>query len=159
MVFPGGFTGFFGRKDAWVPEVDSRRFKAVCFAAARELKGCVQGFVFPNVTPNFLRANLEWDHGSQRISVLCNRHHWIVGFCKPSESCELEYVDCSELAEVLGRLSDWQILTKAELDSVVDEKVLASMDAVDRREIERARCKGSLTPARTVGDVLYHYWD
>jgi hypothetical protein len=161
MIFPPGFTGFFGKKDESVSvcQVDSGRFKAVCFAAARELSGLVQGFVFPDVTPNFLRAKLQWDHGSQRISLLCNRQFWIVGFCKPSESCALEYVDCPELAEVLRRLSDWQILTKAELDSVVDERAIASMNATDRQVIERARRRGSFRPARTDGDLLYHYWD
>lgn len=159
MIFPRGFTGIFDAESRPVPEVDRGKFKAVCFAAARELDGRVLGFSFADVTPNFHRATVEWGHGSQRVSVLCNRHYWIIDFCEPSETFPLDYLDAPELTEVLRSLSDWQILTKAELEIVVDDSALALMDFADRRVIEMARRKSWFTPARTVGDVLFHCWD
>jgi hypothetical protein len=107
LNFPPGFTGFYNAGDQWAPpQVDPAQFKTICYRAARELKGCVQDIDFPEIVPNFLRADLEWSHGSERVAVLCNRQYWIVGFCKPPDSCELEYIDCPVLAEILCRLTD-----------------------------------------------------
>lgn len=161
MIFPRGFTGHFDSKSEIVSPIDLAGFKSVCFAAARQLGGKVVGLEVANVTPNFHCATLEWGQASRQVSVLCNRHYWIVGLSKPRlpGECITEYVDAPELASVLCQLSDWLVVAKTELEAAVSEEMLRSMHPDDRQAIESARRQGWFTPAGTVGDVLFHHWD
>src|SRR4051794_36291309 len=113
MLFPKGFTGF----GSGLSEINVAEFRTVCFEAARELSGKLFNVEIANVTPNFHLATIRWGYDLQTVSILCNRRYWIVGFCQPLErnSCIIHYVDAPELTEVLKRISEWTLLTKAEL--------------------------------------------
>jgi hypothetical protein len=158
VMFPAGFTGFLGESDS-APAVDRSLFKTVCHAAARELRGVVVEFVFADVTPNYHRATLQWAHGAKTVSILCNRQFWIVGFRTPADAVTQEYVDCPELAEVLQNFSSWQILSRATLNAYLDDVAIQAMAPQDRQAVEKARAKGWITPAWSVGDVLFNGWD
>lgn len=159
MEFSDGFTGFFGSAQSPLPSVDPAVFKSMCFAAARALGGHIVDFEFAGVTPNFHCATIEWGYATARVSVLCNRQCYTVGFCRPHDGYDIEYLDSPELANALGRVCDWQILSKAELETVVDESILSQMSEFDRNVIETARHKRWFGANRTVGDVMFHYWD
>lgn len=159
MIFPAGFTGFRDASEAPIPSIDIADFKCVCFAVARILGGNVLAFDLANVTPNFHCATIEWGHEPKQASILCNRHYAIAGFCKPRSDCAIEYIDSVDLASALTQVCDWQVLTKEDLETVVDKAALKSMSPADRQAIETARRKGWFSPARTVGDVLFHFWD
>ena len=159
MNFPAGFVGFVPPAH---PTVGVGIFKTICYAAARELGGKVLSFEFANITPNYHCASLEWGYDAQEVRILCNRWYWIVGFAKPKKQIGdifPEYIDSAELANVLRLLSDgWVILSKAELEAVVDESALASMDEEDREWIEKGRRKGWwFGPDRTVGDFIFNH--
>jgi hypothetical protein len=161
MQFPEGFTGFFKKGVVEHPTFDPVIFKSICFTAARQLGSSVLGIEYAKETPNFHCATLKWGCDSNQVSLLCNRHFWIVGFSKPrtSGSCINEYVDAPKLAEVLGQMCNWQILSKQYLNTPLDEALLSTMSPFDREVIETANRKGYLTPSRTIGDVMFHYWD
>jgi hypothetical protein len=163
MIFPDGFTGFRGPKELPHPAIDLSIFKSVCHAAARILNGKVAGFEFADITPNFHRAGLEWGYEPSRVDVICNRGFYIVAFCRPRRGPSIvnEYVDAPDLAAALARVSDWQILSKAEVESVVDDAAVKSMSEADRWVVESARRKSWFWfgPTRTVGDLLFHWSD
>jgi hypothetical protein len=160
MIFPDGFTGFGDGRNL-LPAIDLRVFKSVCHAAARILGGKVISFEFAEVTPNFHRALIEWGYESKRVSVLCNRAHYLVAFCEPKlpHTCVNEYVDAPVLAAAFSQVSDWKIFSKAQLETVVDEEMVQSMSESDRKTIERSRRKGWFGPTRTVGDFFFHCSD
>lgn len=161
MIFPDGFAGFRRWEELPFPSIDLGVFKSVCYAAARVLGGKVVNFEFANVTPNFHRALIEWGYEPKRVSVLCNRAHYLVALCepKPPHSCANEYLDAPELAAAFSQVSDWKIFSKAELEAVVDDEMVQSMSEPDRRTVERAHRKGWFGPSRTVGDLIFHYSD
>jgi hypothetical protein len=161
MLFPEGFTGFHQKGTVIHPTFDPIVFKTVCFAAARQLGGRVIVMEYAKETPNFHCATLAWGHDSNQVTLLCNRLFWIVGFCKPRAPgcCANEYVDAPKFAEVIGRMCDWRILSKQDLEAVIDDTMLSAMSVFDREVIETANRKGYFTPSRTIGDVLFHYWD
>jgi hypothetical protein len=157
MVFPRGFTGF----GSDLPQIDVSGFKASCFELGRRLDGDIAEFKSAELTPNFHFATIRWDHGRKTASVLCNRQYWMVGFCEAMQpnSCRLQYIDVPQLAEVLRRISDWTLISKAELESPLDAAALASMHETDRQTIDHARRKRWFSPANTVGDAVFNYWD
>jgi len=161
MTFPDGFAGFRRLEELPFPSIDLGVFEAVCYAAARVLAGRVVEFELANVTPNFHSALIEWGFEPKRASVLCNRAHYIVAFCQPKlrHSCVNEYIDAPELAAAFSQVSNWKILLKAELETVVGDAAVHSMSEPDRRMIEKARRKGWFGPTRTVGDLIFHYSD
>jgi hypothetical protein len=161
MGFPDGFTGFYRLGEAPHPSVDVRIFKSTCYAAARLLDGRVVEFSFAHVIPNFHSAIFEWGHEPHRVALLCNQAYYIVAFCKPwlPDCCLNEYVDAAELASALAQVSDWQVLSKAEVETVLDEAAIQSMSDMDRKVVDSARRKGWFGPTRTVGDFLFHYSD
>jgi hypothetical protein len=161
MDFPDGFTGFRRWEELPHPAIDLSVFKSVCYAAARALGGTVVSFEFAKVTPNFHGALIEWGYEPKRVSVLCNRAHYLVAFCepKPPHSCGNEYMDEPELAAAFAQVSDWRVITKTELETVVDDEMIRSMSEPDRQTVERARRKGWFGPCETVGDLIFHYFD
>jgi hypothetical protein len=156
---PPGFAGFWRQSDEMPPAIDLSVFKSICYTAARLLNGKLLQMEFANVTPNFHRALFEWGFDQKRLWLLCNRAYFLIAFRNPCTERVDEYEDSPELAEVLAKISDWRILSRAELETVVDDSALESMAEQDRRTIDRARRKNLGSPARTVGDVIFHYWD
>src|SRR5262245_55491785 len=113
MIFPDGFAGFRRAEELPFPAVDLAVFKSACYAAARFLGGRVVNYEFANVTTNFHRALFEWGYEPKRVSVLCNRAHYLIALCEPNPAqlCVNEYVDSPELAAALSQLRDWKILS------------------------------------------------
>lgn len=159
MRLPPGFTGFHSVDEASASTVDPAVLRSICYAVARILGGEISSFEVAEVTPNFHTATIVWGFGPTRVSLLCNRNVPLIALSKPRHGYELEWVDSVEFAEALGRVSDWQLLSKQQLETVVDEALLNVMDGVDRRTIETARRSRWFGPARTVGDVAFHFWD
>lgn len=160
MTLPPGFTGFHGpHLQTEAPFVDLSHFKTGCHAAARALDGRVAAFREAQITPSFHQAVLEWDHGNRTVVVLCNRHHWLVALSAPLAGCVITFIDEPVLQSELQRLTGWRVLSKAELETPLTEMMLATLAPGDRYAIETARRKKWFSPARTVGDVIFHFWD
>jgi len=157
MIFPRGFTGFGPN----LPEIDVSQFKAVCFELGRRLNGEITAFKAAEVTPNFHCATIRWDHRRKTASLLCNRQYWLVGFCEAMQpnSCQLQYTDAPQLAEVLRQICEWTLFSKAALESPLDEMILASMHETDRQIIQRTRRARRFSPANTIGDAVFNFWD
>jgi len=148
---PKGVTGF-NAPDGGVPV---KRFKAACYAAARQVAGRVHQVrtAYEWVTPNFHEALMTVGYRLEMVRVLCNAHYPIIGFATPAAfegDAHLKFIDCPELAEALS--AEFSIITRQDACASVAEELVAQLGDAELHEI------GYWQPQR-IGDVIFNYWD
>jgi hypothetical protein len=148
---PKGVTGF----DAPDGGVPVERFTTACQSAARRADGRLRlvRAAYEEVTPNFHDALMVLRDGNMIVRVLCNAHFPIVAFASPAsrdgDVC-LHFVDCAELAGVLG--DEFVILSAQDACADVSHAMVAQLG---KSELDQMRY---WNPQR-IGDVIFNYWD
>ncbi len=161
MHFPRGITGYWWVGEEPVPQIDVSEFRGLCYAVARELGGTVDDFRIAHVIPNFHSATLSWEYDAKTVDLLCNRQHWIIAFAKPRVETDwfLEFVDCPEITELIRSMWDRPVLSKAKLETPLNDDHLAEMAPTDREIIEDAQRRRWFGRRPTIGDVVFHFSD
>lgn len=155
MELRQGITGFSHIDDRPLPICDLKSFRNDCHDAARSVGGRVlrSGRRPDNIEANFAMAVIGLAAGP--IAILLNCHFPIIGFAIPPDnrdSSPLRFVDCEMLANVLNQTRGYEVVSRNELERVVEPCELRRLLPV---EIEQAEY---WKPQR-VGDVVFNFWD
>ncbi|MDL5375668.1 hypothetical protein ACNOIU_10415 [Exiguobacterium mexicanum] len=146
LILPECITGFsYG--DCPVPEFDNKSFQTVCFDYARRKGGTCNIILGDSVTPNYDQATITIRGRS--IYVLLSRVYPIIGISK-FEPFQYEYIDVPELTEMFP--DSYQIPSAAELNERFDVTLQPFLNKAERGEINYWQPK-------TIGNVIFHYWD
>ncbi|WP_214836426.1 hypothetical protein [Exiguobacterium sp. s36] len=146
LILPTCITGFsYG--DCPTPEFDDRKFKTVCFDYARQKGGTCSIILGDSVTPNYDQATITIQGRS--IYVLLSRVFPIIGISK-LEPFQYAFIDVPELTDLFS--DTYQIPTAAELNEQFDVTLQPLLTEAERNQIEYWEPK-------TIGNVIFHYWD
>ena len=152
MELRQGITGFRHVDDPPLPTCDLRIFRTHCHDAARFLGGRVQpcGPRRKISVTNFAEVVIELDDCP--IAVLLNHHYPVIGFAIPPSDTGLRFMDSDALAKTLNATSDYEVLSREELERIV---VPDEFQQLLPAEIEQANY---WRPCR-LGDVIFNFWD
>lgn len=150
MILPCGVTGFRRAQAVPLPSTDFAAFKAVCYEASRQVGGLVllAESCDGKVTPNFHRARVSFR--GKVVDVLCNAHYPLVAFAEPLDggSVTLTFLDVPELEGPLV----WRILKPVELHEPILAEALSLLSEAERAQVKSWK-------AKTIGDVVFNFWD
>lgn len=146
LILPTCITGFsYG--DCPAPGSDVSVFQTVCFDYARQKGGACCVILGDAVTPNYHQATITI-HG-RSIYVLLSRSYPVIGISK-FEPFQYEYIDVPELTDLFP--DSYQIPSAAELNERFDMTLQPFLNKAERGEINYWQPK-------TIGNVIFHYWD
>jgi hypothetical protein len=149
-----GISGFLIND---LPEVDSSQFKNLCYSLANITHGKLVSFEIPNVSQNFYKAELKLDDES--IFILLNSTYPIVAFAFSVEYFNIKFIDHphSNLIETFN--NEFTIATAYELVEhiVVDERTQTVLNKNHLNKSELSQI--FYWKPKTVGDVVFNFWD
>jgi hypothetical protein len=152
MRLPRGVTGF-GRVEAGAAPPDFAAFKPACHDAARRLRGTVLRTDSRDgrPTPNFHRVALSLPGGP--AEVICNARYPLAAAIRPLEagSTESTFLDVPGLAEALAE-HGFEVVPVADLNAPVRDEHLAGLASAERQQAR-------YWEPRTVGEVVFNFWD
>jgi hypothetical protein len=127
-------TGFRRVQAAPLPTSDFGAFKAVCYDASRRLGGLVllAESCDGKVTPNFHRVGVSFRG-------------------KPLEGGILTLAFL-EVPELEGPFVEWRVLKPGELYAPILPETLSLLSEAERAQVKSWK-------AKTVGEVIFNFWD
>lgn len=146
LILPECITGFFNG-DYPAPGSDQRSFEKICLDFATERGGTCFFILGDGVTPNYHQANIKI--GERTIYVLLSEIYPIIGISK-LEPFQYEYIDVPELTDLFP--APYQIPSAAELNERFDLTLQPFLNDAEREQIDYWEPK-------TIGNVIFHYWD
>lgn len=152
FVMARGTTGFRDYREPALPEVDVRRFRAACYAAARAAGGTVDAVRAPTYLGNFHTASITTACGP--FTMWCHGHYPWLAFvaAEPSAaSRSTVFMDPPEWADTFTDCG-FTVLRRALLDSP-----LTAVDTTALTGAEWAQIR-TWQPA-SVGETLFNRWD
>jgi hypothetical protein len=149
MILPPGITGF-----ASLSGTDFGQFKTACYVAARQLGGCVvscQGYE-GGVPRNFNRVTIKV--GEETVDILCNCEYPMVAASRLQDdgSTQITFMDVPGLAEAMRGVGPFRVLSAEELASPVNAETLQDLDPAEIEQVKYWK-------PRTVGEVVFNFWD
>ncbi|GGF90603.1 hypothetical protein [Paenibacillus abyssi] len=149
-----GVSGFFGEGS---PEVNSLHFKKLCYMLANYSKGKLLSFEEPHVSQNFYKAELGLEDGSTFILLNCS--YPFVAFASTVQYFDIEYVEDS-LSSVVDAFSNgFRVLSADALNQqlILDERThtLLNENSLNKEELNQI----FYWKPKTVGDVIFNFWD
>lgn len=159
-ILPRGITGFN------VPDghalADPRQFLADCWEVVAPRAGRVEDrpqVLAPRLV-SFLTRVLVLPAGFAPVTVLLNRYHPWLGFCRPlvPGECPLEFVDPGPVATAFAALGRYRVLSRPELERPVTEATCGQLGPAELRQLaywSHLAGRGRLR----VGDVVFNFWD
>lgn len=152
-----GITGIQGRKDPGPepPLTNLAAFRSHCHHAARVTGAKVMSIRDPydgGNPSNYAIARFEFSDGV--VAVFVNSVRPIIAFAKdPAEGqIGFEYIDCPILAEAFLASGEYTIATSDELNTPLLREMWKNLAPAEQKRVQYFR-------PRTVGDVLFNYWD
>ncbi len=154
MVLPQGIAGFRGKGDEAIPLSDLGALLSACYEAARKLGGKVMASEKPysRRTNNFAIVTME--ARGESFAIVLNAHYPIVAFTEPFSPLQLKvrFTDNGPIREALELNGGFQILSKADLESKIAPEATSSLAAGEIDKIRYWR-------PRTIGEVIFNFWD
>jgi hypothetical protein len=153
MELKCGVTGFEGREGPFAspPFSDWKTFHSHCYAAARIVCAKVHSIEDPfegGKVCNYLLARFDFSDCS--VTALLNRVYPILGFAK--FPAEVGFIDCPKLAEAFASLGDYTVASGEELNRPLLRELCKDLAPRELKQIQYFR-------PRTIGDVIFNYWD
>jgi hypothetical protein len=104
------------------------------------------------VTPNFHRAAVSFR--GKIVDVICNAHYPLVAFIEPLEggSMTLAFLDVPELEGPFVGAGSWRVLKPGELHAPILPETLSLLSEAERAQVKSWK-------AKTVGEVVFNFWD
>lgn len=152
-----GITGIHGWKDPTLepPLTNLKSFHAHCHHAARATGAKVLTSRDPyeaGIPSNYAMARIVFSNGV--VAVFVNSVRPIIAFATdPAEGqIAFEYIDCPKLAEAFLAFGEYTIATSDELKTPLLREMWKKLAPAEQKRVQYFR-------PRTVGEVLFNYWD
>lgn len=126
--------------------MDVPAFKRIAYEVAHHINAKVTGIFEPNVTPNFIAAEL--DLGDRHTYLLCSQaNDWALSREVQLGYCRLAFKDVPAIAEVLERDFGIRVQSKARLQGpFVKAEWMSDADI-------------RYWKPKTLGEALFNWWD
>ncbi|MZQ80814.1 hypothetical protein GQF01_01500 [Paenibacillus sp. 5J-6] len=154
MLLLNGITGF--NVDA-LPEVDSLQFKRLCYSLANYSNGKILSFEEPHASQNFYKTELNLHNES--IFILLNSSYPMVAFASSVQYFEIEFIDHT-LSNMVSVLNDrFRVLSAIETNQQLelDDRTNSLLTENSLNEAELSQIFH--WKPKTVGDVIFNFWD
>ncbi|MFF2483793.1 hypothetical protein [Paenibacillus sp. NPDC058071] len=154
MLLLDGVSGFLIND---LPEVDSLQFKKLCYSLASFSNGRLLSFENPHISQNFYRAELGLNEGT--LFILLNCSYPLIGFASSVEYVNIKFIDhsLSSVVEAFG--NGFRVASVSELNEilVLDERTftVVNKNSLNKSELNQIFC----WKPKTVGDVIFNFWD
>ncbi|KAB7707187.1 hypothetical protein F9802_09275 [Bacillus aerolatus] len=150
-----GITGFYNSGENPPPRNAGKLFKQMCFEAARSIEAEIIAFHKPQLNTNFFEAVL--DNGVKRIHVLMNAHYPLIAFAASVEFRQITFYDEPALS---GMFKGFYICETKELNQLLKIKSHPELSLLHDHDLNSAEMGQILHwQPRTVGEVVFNYWD
>ncbi|OPH51910.1 hypothetical protein BC351_34425 [Paenibacillus ferrarius] len=154
MLLLNGITGI--HVDA-LPEVDSLQFKRLCYSLANYSNGKILSFEEPHASQNFYKIELGLHNES--IFILLNCLYPFLAFASSVQYFKIEFIDHSLSNIVSGFNEGFRVLSAIETNQQfeLDERThnLLTENNLNEAEINEIL----YWKPKTVGDVIFNFWD
>ncbi|NQX68686.1 hypothetical protein HQN90_21405 [Paenibacillus alba] len=154
VLLLNGITGF--HVDT-LPEVDPLQFKRLSYSLANYSNGKILSFEEPHASQNFYKTELGLHN--ENIFILLNSSYPFVAFASSVQYLEIEFIDHS-LSNIVCVFNDeFRVLSAIETNQKLelDERTLTLF--IKNRLNEAELCQIFHWKPKTVGDVIFNFWD
>lgn len=153
-----------GISDSGGPDalVDGNQFKKVCYSTVTSLKGRVLSFHEPVVAQNYYYAQVSLPN-EKSLYILLNSIYPFIAFTSSPEPYNMRFVDHKQLRGTIIQLwgEVYTVLKPVELDEPLRLKeakgglVVLNENTLNKWDMYNIK----YWKPKTVGDVVFNYWD
>lgn len=148
IILPTGVTGFFDSQSGEPPLTDLSLFQKLCYSIAAESGGRVLAFESADVSTNFAYAQIKWN--GDELFVLLNEHSPYLAMADAIGFGGISFVDRVLLREAFSPY--YNVLETGELNTPIEPPMIQHLNRAERAQI-------SYWKPKTVGELVFHYWD
>lgn len=147
-----GITGFWMAGQTPPPEVSKASVLAAVELVTRMTGWKLVGNSWSAESSNYHQFHIA--RKTKQLKLLFNAYYPLVAFSVPLQECrmDIEFVDCSDLADVFRRLTDFQPMSKVELTTPVKSTDLKDLNKAELEQFNYWKPK-------TVGELVFNFWD
>ena len=153
MILLNGVSGFNGPD----PVTDGEYFKKICYSLIHRLNGDVLSFREPKVARHYYEVKVKVFE--EDLSILLNYVYPFVAFASSVDYCYIKFVD-NEL--LLNEFSPYyRVLRSNELNEpLVIKENKGRIIVENNNELNDAELTNiKYWKSKTVGDIVFNYWD
>lgn len=159
MLLLDGVTGSYKVEgDDRKPAVDAYEFKKLCYTIANHVGGKVVSVSDHPQGTNFYQA--EFQLNGEQIYILLNGSYPFFAFASKVEYMNIEFINHQALSNEIQAFSkDYRVLKTSELDEQIQphgrNHTLRNENTLNQNDLRDI----FYWKPKTVGEVIYNYWD